>query len=651
MRILLLEDQDRWRASTQKGLEEMGFAVAAVGDGDLATERSGSNPCEAPVVDIRRPGRAGQSILRVLRDQKNPTPAILPAARATLPEKLAMRLLFMLGALFAIPAFAAPLHIAFFHEAGGKPLLMDSLRYNNSAGETYSVSRLDWLATGFSVTTEDGINHPMADAVAFVSGKGGDIMLGKAPDGRIKSLTFHIGPDEKTNHGDPARHPPSHPLNPTVNRLHWDWQGGYIFLAIEGRWRKADAGNDWLEGYAYHFARDPNRVKVTLPLDFEARDASHVMVAVDTRRLLEGLSFAAHGATTHSIEGDPVVPKLKTGLAAAFRVAGIDTATMPQPRNKPKPIDLPANPVAYPLTLPRHVPVPALPLDNPLLTPRVTLGGRLFHETKLSRTNAISCASCHQGEEMSDPRRFSPGVDGKHGPRHAMPLFNLAWKSSFFWDGRAPSLRAQVLVPVVDPLEMDEMLENVVAKLAADPAYPPLFRAAFGSGNITPENIGLALENFLLTRVSFGSKFDRAFAGLETLTEREKRGFELFFTESDPRMGRQGADCFHCHGGANFTDHSFHNNGLVPTDDLGLEALTGLATDRYKFSTPSLRHIPRTAPYMHDGRFATLEEVIEHYNAPPPGSSTLDPNLAKHPHGLSLNEADKAALIAFLKTL
>jgi cytochrome c peroxidase len=232
-----------------------------------------------------------------------------------------------------------------------------------------------------------------------------------------------------------------------------------------------------------------------------------------------------------------------------------------------------------------------------------------------------------------------------------MPLFNLAWKTGFFWDGRAPSLREQALMPIEDPLEMDETLENVVAKLTADPAYPPLFRAAFGSGNISPENIGLALENFLLTRISFDSRFDRAFAGKEELTEQEKRGFELFFTESEPRMGRRGADCFHCHGGANFTDQSFHNNGLSTTDDVGLEAYTGHATDRYKFSTPSLRNIARTAPYMHDGRFATLEEVIGHYNSPPLRGATLDPNLAKHPQGLGLNEQDKAALIEFLKTL
>ncbi len=546
---------------------------------------------------------------------------------------------------------AAPLHVTFVHEAEGKPLTLDSLRFSNSAGEMYSITRLDWLATGFSVTTADGVSHSFDNAVAFVSGRGGELLLGEAPAGQLKSLTFHIGPDAKTNHGDPALHAARHPLNPNVNRLHWDWQGGYIFLAIEGLWRRAGAGNGAMAGFAYHFARDPNRTAVTLPLDLKAHEASRVVIALDSHKLLEGLSFAADGATTHSIEGDPVVPKLKTGLNSAFRIKAVEASGMPPPADRPKPIDLPANPQGYPITLPRHIPLPALPYDNPVLKQRVELGEKLFAETKLSRTNALSCVSCHQGDLGSDPRQFSLGVDGKHGNRHSMPLFNLAWKTKFFWDGRATSLREQVLMPIQDPLEMDETLDNVAAKLKADPAYPPLFAAAFGSGEITPQTIGLALENFLLTRISFDSKPDKALQGGPSLTEQEKRGFELFFTESEPRMGKRGADCFHCHGGANFTDHSFHNNGLMPTEDLGLGKVTGLASDAYKFSTPSLRNISRTAPYMHDGRFATIEEVIEHYNEPIRPSATLDPNLAKHPKGLKLTAEEKQALAAFLKTL
>ena len=232
-----------------------------------------------------------------------------------------------------------------------------------------------------------------------------------------------------------------------------------------------------------------------------------------------------------------------------------------------------------------------------------------------------------------------------------MPLFNLAWKKSFFWDGRAPSLRAQALLPIQDHKEMDESLEKVVAKLKEDPIYPPLFAAAFKSGEITPENIGLAIENFLLSRLSLDSKLDRSMKGKATLNNEEKRGLELFFTEFEPRLGKFGADCFHCHGGALFTDNGFHNNGLKPSDDIGLAAFTKKDSDRYKFSTPSLRNIALTAPYMHDGRFATLEEVVDHYNNGFQRSETLDPNLAKHPTGLKLSDADKKALVAFLKTL
>lgn len=562
-----------------------------------------------------------------------------------------MRAIITLVSVFAASAFthAAPLHVSFIHEADHRPLVLDSLRHSNAAEDAYSISRLAWLATGFSVITEDGVSHPFGDATAFVSGTGGDVMLGEAPDGRITSLTFHIGPDAKTNHGDPARYGPQHPLNPNVNRLHWDWQGGYIFLAVEGLWRKAK--NEALEGFAYHFARDENRIAVSLPLDLKASAASRIVIALEAPKLLNALSFASDRATTHSIAGDPVVAKLRVGLASAFHVAMTGKAILPRPKNPPKPIDLPRDPKPWPLTLPNYVPLPALPLDNPLLAPRVALGERLFHETKLSRTATLSCASCHQGNELSDPRRFSPGVDGKYGVRHTMPLFNLAWKSRFFWDGRATTLREQALIPIQDHLEMDETLDNVVAKLAASADYLPLFHAAFGSGDITPENIGLAIENFLLTRISFDSRFDRAFAGKEQLTEQEKRGFKLFFTESEPRMGRRGGDCFHCHGGALFTDHSFHNNGLPPGDDYGLEAVTGLATDRHKFSTPSLRNIARTAHYMHDARFATLEEVIQHYNSPPKPSATLDPNLAKHPQGLGLTLEEMQDLAAFLRTL
>ena len=545
---------------------------------------------------------------------------------------------------------AAPLHLDFHHEIDGKPLLVDSLRFGNSNGETFSVTRLDWLATGFSLTTSTGDTLVLPDTIAFIPTRGGTLTLPDLPAETITAITFHIGPDKETNHSDPARFTANHPLNPNLNHLHWDWQGGYIFLALEGHWRAPD--KTLPGGYAYHFANDPNRSTITLPIELDLRNESRVSIALDPRKLLAGLSFATDGATTHSQPGDPVAARIKDNLTHSFRVTNIRKGGIPTPPDAPKPIDLPANPQPYPISLPRHIPLPALPSDNPLIASRVTLGEKLFHEPRLSRTNTISCSSCHQGGTLTDSRRFSPGVDGGHGVRHSMPLFNLAWKTSFFWDGRAPSLRAQALMPIQDHLEMDEPLENVITRLKADPAYPPLFAAAFGSGAITPENLGLAIENFLLTRLSFDSKLDRSLKGKATLTEEEQRGFKLFFTESEPRLGKLGADCFHCHGGALFTDHSFHNNGLNPTDDIGLEKTTGRKTDRHKFSTPSLRNVALTAPYMHDGRFATLEEVIEHYSSGVHRSATLDPNLAKHPEkGLNLSTEDKAALVAFLKTL
>ena len=234
-----------------------------------------------------------------------------------------------------------------------------------------------------------------------------------------------------------------------------------------------------------------------------------------------------------------------------------------------------------------------------------------------------------------------------------MPLFNLAWKSSFFWDGRAGSLREQVLMPIKDHLEMDRDLNELEEDLRADPEYQAAFSKAFSGNSVTIEKMALALENFLLTLTSYNSKFDKVMAGKGTLTREEQRGMKLFFSEYEPRSGSYGADCFHCHGGADFSDHQFHNNGLAPANqDHGRFDFTKLDGDKLKFSTPSLRNLTKTAPYMHDGRFATLEEVIDHYSGAMHQSESLDPNLAKHPKlGLQLKPDDKKALVAFLKSL
>ncbi len=533
--------------------------------------------------------------------------------------------------------------------------------------------------------------------------------------------------------------PADHPLNPNLNGLHWNWQGGYILLALEGRWSPVAASRQSaalqnnsaallrdaatkLDGFSFHFANDTNRTRINLAAAFDLTRDTRLELDFDLAPLLNAprpISFAKDGSSTHSREGDPIAAALKANLPGAFRMRRV--GRMDAKDRAPafaKPLYLPEKFTPYRFTMSAVFPMPDLPRDNPLIEERVALGEKLFHEPKLSRDNTVSCASCHnQRAAFTDPRRYSVGVRQQLGTRNAMPLFNLAWRNSFFWDGRAPSLRAQALMPIQDHTEMDESLTNVVAKLSAParralpltpalspaerengiqspdketraelprradflplpegegrgegkrdmnpsgrassataPGYPTRFTAAFGLPEITPEKIGLALETFVLTLTSFDSKFDRAFRGETQLTDTEKRGFELFMTEYDPRRDQYGADCFHCHGGALFQSQTFANNGLDATfTDRGRAKITGKISDEGKFSTPSLRNIALTAPYMHDGRFTTLEEVVTHYSSGVQRSATLDPNLAKHPDGgLHLSAEDQRALVAFLKTL
>ena len=200
---------------------------------------------------------------------------------------------------------------------------------------------------------------------------------------------------------------------------------------------------------------------------------------------------------------------------------------------------------------------------------------------------------------------------------------------------------------------MDTDPAAVVAILAGDPPLAALARAAFGAGGLTVERVLLALEQYVLSEVSADSRFDRAQRGEAVLTAQEQRGFELFMTEHDPVRGQRGADCFHCHGGALFTDFAFKNNGLSSrASDRGRGEVTRAARDDGKFKTPSLRNVALTAPYLHDGSLATLEEVVARYDHGVIRSANLDPNLAKHPAGgMALSAEDQAALVAFLRTL
>ncbi|MGB0432173.1 MAG: cytochrome-c peroxidase [Bacteroidia bacterium] len=304
------------------------------------------------------------------------------------------------------------------------------------------------------------------------------------------------------------------------------------------------------------------------------------------------------------------------------------------------------------------LPEPIIAADNELTVQGVKLGRMLFYDKLLSADGTQACASCHMQEfAFTDTARFSIGIQGKKGKRQAMSVFNMAWHGNeFFWDGRSHLLRDQALLPIQDELEMDEELDNVVQKLNEDVDYRNQFKRAFGTDNITPEYIALALEQFMNSIVSADSKYDKYLAGSYELTESEARGMKLFNTEYNQFFPEEsGADCQHCHSGYNFENDMYMNNGL-DTDgefsDLGREIVTNDAADRGKFKVTTLRNIELTAPYMHDGRFNTLEEVIDHYNEGIKASSTLDLALEQTRYtGLMLSEQDKKDLIAFLKTL
>lgn len=316
------------------------------------------------------------------------------------------------------------------------------------------------------------------------------------------------------------------------------------------------------------------------------------------------------------------------------------------PTPTPFTVDLPPPGLGFP-----SLPWPA---DNPATLEGIALGRQLFYDRSLSLDRTVACASCHlPGHAFTDSLVYSRGVNGTLGTRNAMPLFNLLWANRFFWDGRSPNLRDQVVQPVQDPLEMHLPLEQAMARLRGDADYREMFGKAFGDELVNADRFQKALEQFLLSMTSWRSKFDKARMGQATLSASEQRGFDLFMREySAPNSGRPvGADCFHCHGGALFTNRLFDNNGLDSVLKTGYQVVTGLANDRGKFKVPSLRNVGLTAPYMHDGRFATLEEVIDHYDHGIMPSSTLNPNLRVQVGGLRLSLQDKSDLIAFLHTL
>ena len=329
---------------------------------------------------------------------------------------------------------------------------------------------------------------------------------------------------------------------------------------------------------------------------------------------------------------------------------------------EPDPVVCEVPPGATPLEIdiPPFFPPMDIPPDNPTTVEGVELGRLLFWEKALSADSTMSCGTCHMPEfSFAAPTAVSTGITGAQGTRNAMALINMGWATRYFWDGRAVTLEEQILEPIPHPDEMNLPWPEATARLAADEAYTAAFSAAFGDADISSETVAKAIAQFLRTMVSADSKFDRWRRGQAQLTDLEFQGYEIFNREGgDPEVvpgGQFGADCFHCHSeaGLQFADYLFHNNGLDSTfaADPGLAGVTGQPLDSGRFRTPTLRNVALTAPYMHDGRHQTLDEVIEHYNSGGVPSATIDPFMKYSSGGLMLQPQQKEALIAFLHTL
>ena len=302
----------------------------------------------------------------------------------------------------------------------------------------------------------------------------------------------------------------------------------------------------------------------------------------------------------------------------------------------------------FEITTPTGFPEMIIPADNLLTQEGVSLGEKLFNDPILSGDNTLSCAGCHlQSSAFSDPNQFSTGINNLQGVRNASAIINAGWHTKFNWDGSANSLEEQAFEPVINPNEMNDTWDNVEIKLNTHSEYPQLFKNAFNINYIDSIHVVKALAQFERTLISAGnSRYDQYIRNEIQLNPSELNGFAIFNTEK--------GDCFHCHGTDMFMDNLFHNNALdnEPFIDNGLGDITGNIGDNGKFKTPTLRNIEFSAPYMHDGRFATLEEVVDHYSSGLQQSTTVDPLMKKlHLGGLQLTNQEKEDLISFLKTL
>ncbi len=307
-------------------------------------------------------------------------------------------------------------------------------------------------------------------------------------------------------------------------------------------------------------------------------------------------------------------------------------------QNIPLEFKVPSNfpPLAYDLS------------NNPPTEKGFELGKKLFYDGRLASDGLVSCGFCHIQEDAftHHGHSLSHGVNDAIGTRNTPSIQNLGYQTSFMYDGATTHLDLQPIIPFTSPIEMNGDFSKAIAMMKADAGYQKLFQLAFADGQINSENMLKALGQFMLMITSSNSRFDsyRRNETGGTLSQQELEGYAVF-----------NQKCASCHATDLFTDHSFRNNGLPVNpliNDVGRFRLTQLAQDLHKFKVPSLRNIEKTAPYMHDGRFLTLDGVLEHYNSGVVNSATLDPVLNRNGRlGIALSATEKTQLIAFLKTL
>jgi len=329
-----------------------------------------------------------------------------------------------------------------------------------------------------------------------------------------------------------------------------------------------------------------------------------------------------------------------TVVALSVNLNANSTESQPSPESISGFVILDGNSVPDIGLLPTIVPLPA---GNLNYRQKVELGKQLYFDGRLSKNGQVSCAFCHNpGTGFADARQFSIGVGGGLGARQAPTVFNSAFNDTQFWDGRAGSLEEQAIGPIQNPVEMAETHENVVRKLRKIKGYQTQFREAFGT-DVNLQGIAEAIAAYERTVISTNSPFDKYVLGdKQALNESAVRGMSLF---------KAKARCILCHNGPNFSDNEFYNLGVPQAgplkEDLGRYNVTRQEKDRGAFRTPTLRSISETAPYMHDGVFKTLEEVIEFFDK----GGGQNPNLAPQMKPLNLTAEEKADLLAFLRAL